>query len=69
MVKYRLGDIASVKQGAVPDNEQCWLLNLDAVESNTGNVLEYVYVDYSQIGASTVSFDQKNVLYSNFVHI
>lgn len=64
MVKYRLGDIASVKQGAVPDNEQCWLLNLDAVESNTGNVLDYVYVDYSQIGASTVSFDQKNVLYS-----
>ena len=64
MVKYRLGDIAPVKQGSVPDNEQYWLLNLDAVESNTGTVLEYVYVDYSQIGASTVSFDQKNVLYS-----
>ena len=64
MAKYRLGDIAPVKQGTVPDNNQYWLLNLDAVESNTGTILEYVYVDYSQIGASTVSFDQKNVLYS-----
>ena len=64
MAKYRLGDIAPVKQGAVPDNEQYWLLNLDAVESNTGTVLEYVYVNHSQIGASTVSFNQKNVLYS-----
>ena len=64
MAKYRLGDIAPVKQGIVPDSDQYWLLNLDAVESNTGNVLEYVYVDYSQIGASTVSFNQQNVLYS-----
>ena len=55
MAKYRLGDIASVRQGTVPDSEQYWLLNLDAVESNTGTVLKYVYVDYSQIGASTVS--------------
>ena len=53
-----------MKQGIVPDSDQYWLLNLDAVESNTGNVLEYVYVDYSQIGASTVSFNQQNVLYS-----
>ena len=64
MAKYRLGDIAPVKQGIVPDSDQYWLLNLDAVESNTGNILEYVYVDYSQIGASTVSFNQQNVLYS-----
>ncbi len=64
MAKYRLGDIAPVSQGMVADNDQYWLLNLDVVESNTGKVLEYVYVDYSQIGASTVSFDQTNVLYS-----
>ena len=64
MAKYRLGDIAPVKQGTVPDNKQYWLLNLDVVESNTGTIMEYLYVDHSQIGASTVSFDQKNVLYS-----
>ena len=51
-------------QGMVADSNQCWLLNLDVVESNTGKILEYVYVDHSQIGASTVSFDKMNVLYS-----
>ena len=64
MAKYRLGDIAPVCQGTVADSNQCWLLNLDVVESNTGKILEYVYVDHSQIGASTVSFDNMNVLYS-----
>ena len=28
MAKYRLGDIAPVKQGIVPDSDQYWLLNL-----------------------------------------
>ena len=64
MAKYRLGDIAPVCQGTVADSNQFWLLNLDVVESNTGKILEYVYVDHSQIGASTVSFDKMNVLYS-----
>ena len=63
-MKYRLGDVAPICQGAVPANDQYWLLNLDMVESNTGKVLRFVYVDNSQIGASTVSFDQRNVLYS-----
>ena len=49
MVKYRLGDIAPVKQGSVPDNEQYWLLNLDVVESNTGTIMEYLYVDITKI--------------------
>ena len=64
MAKYCLGEIAPVLQGVVSDTDQYWLLNLDVVESNTGKVLEYVYVDNSRIGASTVSFDQRNVLYS-----
>jgi len=64
MAKYCLGDIAPIEQGVVPVSGQYWLLNLDVVESNTGKVLEYVYVDCSQIGASTISFDQSNVLYS-----
>ena len=64
MAKYLLGDIAPINQGLVPESDQYWLLNLDVVEGNTGKVLEYVYVDHSQIGSSTVSFDKKNVLYS-----
>ena len=64
MAKYRLGDIAPISQGTVPECDKYWLLNLDVVESNTGKVLEYVYVDPPQIGASTVSFDCSNVLYS-----
>ncbi len=64
MAKYRLGDIAPISQGVVPDSDQYWLLNLDVVESDTGKILEYIYVDHSQIGASTIAFDQKNVLYS-----
>ena len=64
MAKYRLGDIAPIKQGMVPEQNKYWLLNLDVVESNTGKVLEYHYVDKGEIGASTVSFDKSNVLYS-----
>lgn len=64
MAKYRLGDIAPIRQGAVPVSDEYWLLNLDAIESNTGKVLDYVYVDYTQVGASTVGFDCNNVLYS-----
>lgn len=41
-----------------------WLLNLDAVESHTGRILEYQYVDYTRVGPSTCCFDEKNVLYS-----
>ena len=64
MATYRLGDIAPIQQGVVPNNDQYWLLNLDMVESNTGKVLDFLYVDDSQIGTSTISFDQNNVLYS-----
>ena len=64
MARYRLEEVAPICQGAVPENYQYWLLNLDAVESNTGRVLEYVYVDHTQSGASTIAFDESNVLYS-----
>ena len=63
-MKYRLEDIAPISQGKVAKSKQYWLLNLDAVESNTGKILEYIYVDASEIGSSTVSFDTNNVLYS-----
>lgn len=64
MKKYRLGDIAPIKQGTVLDSDSYWLLNLDMVESNTGRIIDYIYVPKYEIGASTVSFDTGNVLYS-----
>ena len=64
MAKYRLGDIAPIQQGIPPIEYPCWLLNLDMVESNTGRILEYVYVQPDEISSSTVPFDANNVLYS-----
>ena len=64
MAKYRLGEIAPIQQGIPPIEYPCWLLNLDMVESNTGKILEYLYVQRDEIGSSTVSFDTSNVLYS-----
>ena len=41
-----------------------WLLNLDKIESHTGRVTEYVYVQPDEIGTSTCGFDNRHVLYS-----
>ena len=64
MTKYILNDIAPIQQGIVPVCEKYWLLNLDMVESNTGKILDYLYVSPEEIGSSTVTFDTNNVLYS-----
>ena len=54
MAKYKLGDIAPIKQGIVPDSDNYWLLNLDMVESNTGRIIDYICVLKREIGTSTV---------------
>ena len=41
-----------------------WLLNLDMVESNSGRIIEKVYVAEDEIGQSTATFSSKYVLYS-----
>ncbi len=41
-----------------------WLLNLDMVESNSGRIIEKVYVAEEEIGQSTTTFSSKYVLYS-----
>ena len=41
-----------------------WLLNLDMVEAQTGEVISKVMVDPTEIGNSTTTFDRGNVLYS-----
>ena len=41
-----------------------WLLNLDLVESNTGVIIDKYYVTKTEIGNSTITFSEDNVLYS-----
>ena len=61
----RLGDVAHISQGDLANkSEKVWLLNLDMVESNTGNIIDYQYVDLNDVGTSTCRFDTTNVLYS-----
>ncbi len=44
--------------------DKVWLLNLDAIEPNTGIVSNYNYVEKKEVGKSTCTFDETNVLYS-----
>jgi type I restriction enzyme S subunit len=49
----------------VPDlNGKSWVLNLDMVQSNTGEIIKKVYLGGNEIGNSTIVFDKENVLYS-----
>lgn len=45
-------------------SDKVWLLNLDAIESQTGNVLFKQRVRSAEINASTVYFTTENILYS-----
>ena len=45
-------------------SDTVWLLNLDAIESQTGNVLFKQRVRSAEINASTVYFTTENILYS-----
>lgn len=45
-------------------DSKVWLLNLDMVEAQTGRILDYVFVDRKNVGNSTCTFDESNILYS-----
>ena len=52
-------------KGEVPDIDgKYWLLNLDMVVSNTGEILEKRYYELPEIGNSTIKFNADNILYS-----
>ena len=61
----RLGDICTVSSSnaPIPDN-RIWLLNLDMVEQQTGNIISYNYVGNDNLNGSIIQFDTDNVLYS-----
>jgi type I restriction enzyme S subunit len=48
---------------SITDDEKVWLLNLDQVESNSGQVISKYICEYAQVGDSTSWFDQSHVLY------
>jgi type I restriction enzyme S subunit len=63
----QLKDIAPqrVFKGPIPKKHgKTWLLNLDMVEAQTGDILEKKYFTDEEIGNSTTTFNEDNVLYS-----
>lgn len=65
--KDSIVNVAPVKsfKGNVESYEgKYWLLNLDMIESNTGNIISVNLVEEKEIGNSTVVFSEENVLYS-----
>ena len=63
--KQKINEVAPVSnyKGEF-DEEKIWLLNLDMVESNSGRIIDFNYVNKEEIGSSTCTFDTSNVLYS-----
>ena len=62
-----LGEICRakpLKKNSVDEKQDVWQLNLDQVESNSGNILSKVKAPYSEAGNSTHWFDDRHVLYS-----
>ena len=47
-----------------PNDGKFWLLNLDMVESQSGKIIGKYYCDLSEVGNSTTTFCEDNVLYS-----
>lgn len=63
----KMKDVAPQKSfcGQIPDYKgKYWLLNLDMVESQTGTILEKALFERDEIGNSTTTFDEQNILYS-----
>ena len=63
----KLGEIApciKFSEDIYSKEGKYWLLNLDMVESNTGNIIDYLWVEKDEIGNSTTTFNEKYVLYS-----
>ena len=63
----KMKTVASAKPypGEIPSiNGKYWLLNLDAVESQTGEIIERVFVPLDELSSSITTFSPDNVLYS-----
>ena len=59
-----MNDVAPIVNYAGSLGDDVWLLNLDMVEAQTGEIIEYLIVSKEMVGNSTCTFDTTNVLYS-----
>ena len=62
--RVRLGDVCEVEKADGSASDTVWLLNLEAVEKNTGRVMWRELAARSSLGASTIPFTADSVLYS-----
>ncbi len=61
----RLKDVLTITTSSQQiDDDTIWLLNLDMVEQQTGNIIAYNFVPRSELNGSIIQFDTNNVLYS-----
>lgn len=58
-----INSVAPESPAAHVDDDQVWLLNLDMIESNTGNIIDKLVVPKSEV-ISAQPFDEGNVLFS-----
>lgn len=59
-----LKDVAPEISPSIPNEQRYWWLNLDMIESYSGNIISKVYASIEEIGSSTSTFDDTMVLYS-----
>lgn len=60
----KLGDVVKVEKAPAPAGDSIWLLNLDAVEKNSGKVLEKKRIEPDSVSVSTTAFSENAILYS-----
>ena len=61
----KLGDVCTISSSNVSMlDDKVWLLNLDMVEQQTGNIISYNYIGNDELNGSIIQFDTTNVLYS-----
>ncbi|ATR81718.1 restriction endonuclease [Pseudomonas sp. HLS-6] len=51
-------------ESCLPEQDDCWLLNLDQVEANSGRVFSRLRVALDEMSSSTHAFGPQHVLYS-----
>lgn len=59
-----LKECVSFKTPTIIEKEKYWALNLDMIESNTGRIIEKIYVNKKDLGTSVYYFNDEYVLYS-----
>jgi len=53
-----------IEQNNINEEDKVWLLNLDMIKSNTGEIIEKVYINKQNIPTSSIAFKKGTVLYS-----